>query len=162
MCRSKIIWQRRAGVDKWTADENKLPPVQIENLKWRAQSRTIREEMISCISYYEQCWSYFGETFSISAATSPQIHTSRQFVACLWVGGLLVLLIGADVAVRRPESQPSAEGVAMEAQQGRETVTEAGPKPWLGGVHQLHSCSGLRDGELSGQWGWPDCAGLHG
>lgn len=144
MPRSKIIWQHRAGIYKWTTDKNKLPPVQIENLKWRAQSRTIREEMISCISYYEQCWLYLGKTFSISAATRPQIYTSRQFVAsaCSWVGRLLVLLVGAGVPVR--SQSLILQRVSWHGGRARERLTEAGPKLWLGRVRHPCSCSGLK------------------
>lgn len=139
MCRSKIIWQHCAGVYKWATDKNKLPPVQMENLKWRAQSRIIREEMISCISYYEQCWLYLEKTFSISTAASSQIHTSRQFVAnvCSLMGWLFVLLREGQCLILQQSE------LAWRPNKG-ETVNEAGCKAMVWQTASSLPLGGLR------------------
>ena len=56
---SEIIWQYCNCEYKWTTDKNKLPAVQIQNLKWRAQSRIIKKEMI--FLYFTLLWiTFFG------------------------------------------------------------------------------------------------------
>lgn len=55
---SEIIWQYCSCVYKWTTDKNKLPAVQIQNLKWRAQSRIIKKEMI--FLYFIVLWIMFA------------------------------------------------------------------------------------------------------